>query len=276
MNDILKIGDFAQLNDISVQALRHYEKVGLLRPARVDEQSGYRYYHINQSGIVDSIQYLKQFGFSLRDIVEILNQQEDLTELSEKIEHMRCRLLAEKRLLEQKLREIDRYQQGALCYRDKRKATELELCQFPVRNVYVYRIASNIYDMTDESYERQLRLFKCHAAKQSWRLPAFSKVGSLIRQEDFAAGHFYSDTLFIQSPNGGGGECVSLKKGRYALRYCRSFGEEITTLPVFRQQILERGLTVCGDYVCEVIYEHTNPKKDRRELFIRMQVPVGG
>ena len=37
MNDILKIGDFAQLNDISVQALRHYEKVGLLRPARVDE-----------------------------------------------------------------------------------------------------------------------------------------------------------------------------------------------------------------------------------------------
>ena len=41
---MIPIGRFAQLTGLTVRALRHYESQGLLMPARVDRESGYRYY----------------------------------------------------------------------------------------------------------------------------------------------------------------------------------------------------------------------------------------
>src|SRR5215468_2303794 len=41
---LLRIGEFARLTKVSVKMLRHYDRIGLLRPVRVDESTGYRYY----------------------------------------------------------------------------------------------------------------------------------------------------------------------------------------------------------------------------------------
>jgi DNA-binding transcriptional MerR regulator len=41
---MFKIGDFSKLSLVSVKALSYYNELGLLRPARVDEFTGYRYY----------------------------------------------------------------------------------------------------------------------------------------------------------------------------------------------------------------------------------------
>ena len=38
------IGQFSKINRISVKRLRYYDKVGLLKPKKVDEFNGYRYY----------------------------------------------------------------------------------------------------------------------------------------------------------------------------------------------------------------------------------------
>jgi DNA-binding transcriptional MerR regulator len=40
---MLKIGDFSRLSQVSVKTLRYYDEVGLLKPAQVDQLSGYRY-----------------------------------------------------------------------------------------------------------------------------------------------------------------------------------------------------------------------------------------
>lgn len=69
---MLSIGQFSRACHVSVKALRHYEKVGLLLPTRVDEWTGYRYY---DEGLIDAmllIQRLKRYGFSLVAIGEIL------------------------------------------------------------------------------------------------------------------------------------------------------------------------------------------------------------
>jgi DNA-binding transcriptional MerR regulator len=42
------IGDFARHGRVSVRMLRHYDPTGLLRPARVDPASGYRFYEASQ------------------------------------------------------------------------------------------------------------------------------------------------------------------------------------------------------------------------------------
>jgi hypothetical protein len=39
----LRIGEFSRLARVSVKALRLYDRLGLLKPARIDELSGYRY-----------------------------------------------------------------------------------------------------------------------------------------------------------------------------------------------------------------------------------------
>ena len=45
---MLKIGDFSQLAQVSVRALRIYDEMGLLKPVHVDRFSGYRYYEAEQ------------------------------------------------------------------------------------------------------------------------------------------------------------------------------------------------------------------------------------
>ena len=76
MKKILRIGEFSQINQISIQTLRFYDQIGLLKPYKVDPETNYRYYHINQSSLVDSIQYLRQLNFSLEDIKEILSDKD--------------------------------------------------------------------------------------------------------------------------------------------------------------------------------------------------------
>ena len=47
--ELLSIGRFARLSGLTVKALRHYDAEGLLRPAHVDEWTGYRYYTAEQA-----------------------------------------------------------------------------------------------------------------------------------------------------------------------------------------------------------------------------------
>lgn len=71
MNDLIKIGEFAKLNHISIQTLRYYEKIGLIEPIKIDELTNYRYYNLMQSAILDMILFLKDLDFSLIEIDKV-------------------------------------------------------------------------------------------------------------------------------------------------------------------------------------------------------------
>ncbi|MGN1334448.1 MAG: MerR family transcriptional regulator, partial [Anaerovoracaceae bacterium] len=75
-----KIGMFAQMNHITVKALRFYEEQGLLSPAFVDSENGYRYYTMNQMADIHRITALKQAGFTLDDI-KLANRGTDASSL---------------------------------------------------------------------------------------------------------------------------------------------------------------------------------------------------
>lgn len=70
---LYKIGMFAQMNHITVKTLHFYEEQGLLAPAYVDEDNGYRYYTMNQMAELHQICALKQAGFTLEDILQLKN-----------------------------------------------------------------------------------------------------------------------------------------------------------------------------------------------------------
>lgn len=74
---MLRIGDFSKLSRISIRMLRHYDETGLLIPASVDHFTGYRYYSEEQLLAAERIQVLKNMGFGLAAIAEILDKYED-------------------------------------------------------------------------------------------------------------------------------------------------------------------------------------------------------
>lgn len=78
---MLKIGDFSKLSRISIRMLRHYNEIGLLMPENTDDFTGYRYYSEAQLPIANRITALKNMGFSLAVIREILLQYDDAEKL---------------------------------------------------------------------------------------------------------------------------------------------------------------------------------------------------
>jgi DNA-binding transcriptional MerR regulator len=68
-----KIGDFSQLGQVSVRMLRHYDKLGLLKPGHVDQWTGYRYYTLDQLPHLHRIMALKDLGLSLEQVGQLLD-----------------------------------------------------------------------------------------------------------------------------------------------------------------------------------------------------------
>ena len=74
---MLKIGDFSKLSRVSIRMLRHYDDIGLLKPAEIDHFTGYRYYREEQLFTIGRINALKDMGFSLADIIRMLEVHDD-------------------------------------------------------------------------------------------------------------------------------------------------------------------------------------------------------
>lgn len=73
---MFKIGDFARISQVSIKTLRHYDALGLLRPVRVDAESGYRFYEMEQLGDLMRILALKDCGLALEDIAHLLQTRD--------------------------------------------------------------------------------------------------------------------------------------------------------------------------------------------------------
>ncbi len=70
---MLKIGEFSKIAQVSIKALRHYDQMGLLKPAHIDRFNGYRYYNLSQLLTLNRILALKDLDFSLEQINELLD-----------------------------------------------------------------------------------------------------------------------------------------------------------------------------------------------------------
>ena len=70
MKKYLSISELAKLRNVTTETLRHYDRIGLLKPCYVDPENGRRYYSSDQFEILGTIRELRQLGMSLEDIGE--------------------------------------------------------------------------------------------------------------------------------------------------------------------------------------------------------------
>ncbi len=78
---MLQIGEFSGLTGLSVKALRHYDDLGVLPPARVDASTGHRFYGADQVRTGVAIRALRQAGVALPDVASSIAKSAELTVL---------------------------------------------------------------------------------------------------------------------------------------------------------------------------------------------------
>ena len=138
---MLSIGEFSKICQVTVKTLRHYDRIGLLKPVQVDEMTGYRYYSRKQMEQMLLIQRLKRYGFSLEEIQVILHCTEKGALLS-KMQQQKEKLRQQKSNLELAIGELSAHLQnyertGNLM--DYQKGYNIELKDVPARNVIACR-----------------------------------------------------------------------------------------------------------------------------------------
>ncbi len=70
----LMIGKVASLYDITVQTLRHYDKIGLFCPEEINPETGYRYYSIEQLRQLEYILFLRRLRLTLPEIQDAMDR----------------------------------------------------------------------------------------------------------------------------------------------------------------------------------------------------------
>lgn len=105
---LMPIGTFARAARLSIKSLRRYDESGLLRPAFVDPQSGYRYYRLEQLPRAETIRFLRIVDMPLREIAEALDGEDPESLLMTHLDSLERRRDDLDRLTAQLRQRIDR------------------------------------------------------------------------------------------------------------------------------------------------------------------------
>src|SRR5690349_18312889 len=88
-SNLMPIGRFSRLTGLTVKALRHYDELGLLRPAAVDPDTGYRSYSSDQVGLAEWIRTLRRLELPLDDIATVIATDDPATLKRLLVDHRR-------------------------------------------------------------------------------------------------------------------------------------------------------------------------------------------
>lgn len=271
----LSIGKMAAINHVTIETLRHYDKIGLLKPAFVDEKSNYRYYNIKQSAKLDMIQYMKALGMSL----EMIKEQFD----KEDINVIKQMLHEQKEWIDIRIEELYRMKNAVdVCIQNYDRYLiapqdgYISLQHIPRRKIFCYDGEKNIYEHNLEGYEYILRKLKQQVIIQHLPMIYFCNVGTILRKETMDKEEMISTELFLfvddKFDHEEGIEVIP--ENDYICIYCDSFSKEIEYAHRLFQYIKEKKYEIVGDYICEVVVELPVFFHDERNMFIKLQIPV--
>jgi len=270
----LSIGQMAKLNQLSVQALRLYDEMDILKPIEVNQETGYRYYDVKQCAQLDMIQYMKATGMTLKEIKDIFDHR-DLTQLNQ-ILHQHLKLVDQKihdLYLQKKAvkRMINSYNR----YLKSPEDGTITLEYIEDRKIYSSMTDINFYDYGLEVYENILKNLKKDMIQQGISEIYYYNAGTTIFQDDFINKKYVSNEIFVFVDQ----DCSSqylqlLPASMYACMYCDDFDKEKEYIQKLYQYIINQHWLICGDYICEVLTELPITKSNKREMFLRLQVPI--
>lgn len=270
----LTIGQMAGLNRISTQALRLYDREGLLTPMIIDPDTGYRYYHITQSARLDMIQYMKDYGMTLKQIRQTLDSGDPETikafinQQLRAIDHQVETLLHRKRAMTKVLENYRKYETLP-------KDEQVFMEYIPKRYIYSYTTDKDYFHQDHVGYEYMLRELKIHLSDEDLNMGYFCNVGTIMRRESLISGNFFANEVFLfVSPDEKHMKPETLPASMYCCICSDDFYAETDNAHKMLNYIEEHGLSICGDYLCEVLVEFPVFQDGPRNMFYKLEIPV--
>ena len=262
---LYRIGMFAAMNHIIVKTLRFYEEQGLLMPALIHPETGYRYYTLSQMAVLHHITALKLAGFTLEEIAHInAGADEEAVLLKKKSE-----LLAKISDLTRQIAVVD----GYLSKKKTGLSAPVLIKTIPAATVAFMRIRLESYDgLFDRMPEMGALMEKagCECALPEYCFTAYPEAGYKdadilvdICESVVAAKRETGDLRFKTLPEIQAA-CV-FHKGSY-----RTFAESYATV---LRYIEENGYEIAGD-IRESYIDGVWNKDDESQWLSEIQVPV--
>lgn len=156
---MLTIGQFSKTCQVTVKALRHYDRIGLLRPKYTDPATGYRYYEEAQMDDLLLIMRLKRYGFSLSEIAPFLGGEAQEALLYRIEEHKRA--LAKRIAEEQALfRELSEHQRSfertgnIMAFQNQYTIETVERPEIPILSIRARMAVSEFGDFFSRIFSR--------------------------------------------------------------------------------------------------------------------------
>lgn len=190
-NELFRIGEVSRLFHVSVSILRHYDKIGLLKPEYTDEETGYRYYSTRQFECLNTIRYLRALDLPLEQISEFL-QNRDTDHIAELLRRQKeevKRRMQELELIGRKIdNRLDQLEDAA-----SSKLDVIKIVEKPSR-----RVAAVKKKLTPKNYldlEQSIRQLE---AEEENTVVFLGKVGVGISAEHLRAGQYLPyDMVFV-------------------------------------------------------------------------------
>ncbi len=272
----LTIGKMAELNNISKQTLRLYDKIGLLEPSEIDKKTGYRYYTYKQCARLDMILHLKQMGWTLKEIKKFFEKRNN-NFLVEKLKQHTSMIDDEIAALILRKKKIQRFLNSTEKYLNAPKDGAITVEFIPKRVIYKIKTDVNFYDYDINMYEKLLRNLKKKLMKEGKDTLYFNNAGTSMKKEDFLEGKYISNDLFVFVDESDF-NCMDveyIEGGLFLCIYCDAFEKETLYMKKLLHKIKEEQYEVIGDYICESIAEiPIFNANDERGMFIRLQIPI--
>lgn len=270
----LTIGQMAQLNHISEQTLRLYDKEGLLKAQEVDLKSGYRYYHILQSARIDLIQNMKMYGLTLKQIRDMLDSN-DANVIRRNLEAQAGDIDSRLRQLSQARNTLIRVLENYKKYEALPKNGQIFLEYQAERRIYSCTCEQDFFEQDEAGYEYMLRQLKQHLVSHDIPLSLFCNIGTIIRQEQLEKNKISSKEVFLfVDENSLNEQCEVIPAATYVCLCCDDFAKEAENAAKLLDYIKETGYKIAGDYLCEAIIDFPVLEEKKRHIFSKIQIPV--
>ncbi|MGN0159659.1 MAG: MerR family transcriptional regulator [Brotaphodocola sp.] len=270
---LFRIGEMAELNHVSTQTLRLYDKNKLLEPQYLDPETGYRYYTLEQCAKLDLIHALKSCRLSLEKIREIFELSSEKL-LLQVLEEQTGKLTEEIYNLSVSRSNLVRIQKNLQVLHSLPPFGEVFFEYVPERKIDQQHTEFDFFAQGYAGYEKMLRHMQNYLHKHHLPPSYFINVGTIMEQKHFIKGTYSSHTAFIFVDD--------LYPHTDSIRilpqnmYMSVVSDDISLETEYAQRLYKEmnrhGMLSCGDYICEVLTQF--PLHDTKQLIYKIQIPV--
>jgi DNA-binding transcriptional MerR regulator len=191
-DDLISIGQMSRRSGLTVKALRYYDRVGLVRPAVVDEATGFRYYSHDQISSARLVGSMRAVDVPLDDIRRCLESTDQSTALEEVLRSHQIRLESRGTRIAGQLHNLMHFlNDGLEMYVTNEQSTE-ELLSDEVERQLAIRYFNSVWTLMEKedrtTEDDDLMIHMAHASRYHW--------GQVGKPENLARGEWQVSRVY--------------------------------------------------------------------------------